>query len=180
MSATLRTPSQSFSTSTAISSGASTRSGARITQTCRVSSNFSLAWRGSTGRLVSLTWMLRLRADAIDRLPLALFGNERSRRYMALDIGVVKGVELHPQNIGLEDQCIAHRLALGRGGGMGLDIVQRKAGIAWRLLQPAAEIAHDVGVDEIVVRQHARDALLMQVGREQFGQRRGDRLQRAS
>src|SRR5258708_3651657 len=59
MSDTLRTPSQSCSTSTAISSGASTRSGARITQTCRVSSNFSLAWRGSTGRLASLTLMLR-------------------------------------------------------------------------------------------------------------------------
>ncbi len=62
MSATLRTPSQSCSTSTAISSGASTRSGARITQTCRVSSNFSLACRGNTGRLASLTLMLRLRA----------------------------------------------------------------------------------------------------------------------
>src|SRR5665213_367832 len=65
MSATWRTPSQSCSTSTAISSGASTRSGARITQTWRVSSNFSLACRGSTGRLASLTLMLRLRRAAI-------------------------------------------------------------------------------------------------------------------
>ena len=61
IAATLRTPSQSCSTSTAISSGASTRSGARITQTCRVSSNFSRACRGSTGRLASLTLMLRPR-----------------------------------------------------------------------------------------------------------------------
>src|SRR3954469_18219159 len=65
MAATLRAPSHSFSTSTAISSGASTRSGARITQTCRVSSNFSLACRGNFGRLASLTLMLRLKA--IDR-----------------------------------------------------------------------------------------------------------------
>src|SRR3984893_16636681 len=64
ISPTLRTPSHSFSTSTAISSGASTRSGAKITQTCRVSSNFSLACRGSTGRLASLTLMLRLPAIA--------------------------------------------------------------------------------------------------------------------
>src|SRR5262249_31918089 len=45
ISPTLRLPSQSCSTSTAISSGASTRSGARITHTLRVSSNFSLACR---------------------------------------------------------------------------------------------------------------------------------------
>src|SRR6185312_14925117 len=63
MMATLRTPSHNCSTSTAISSGASTRSGARITQTFRVSSNFSLACRGSTGRLASLTVMWR--ADAM-------------------------------------------------------------------------------------------------------------------
>ena len=43
------------------SSGAITRSGARMTQTCRVSSNFSLACRGNIGRLASLTRMLRLR-----------------------------------------------------------------------------------------------------------------------
>ena len=54
-SPTLRLPLQSCKTSTAISSGASTRSGARITQTLRVSSYFSLACRGSTGRLASLT-----------------------------------------------------------------------------------------------------------------------------
>src|SRR5450631_2991126 len=59
ISATLRTPSHILSTSTAISSGASTRSGARITQTCRVSSNFSLVCRGRTGRLASLTLMWR-------------------------------------------------------------------------------------------------------------------------
>src|SRR6185312_16764613 len=62
---TLRAPSQSLSTSTAISSGASTRSGARITQTFRVSSNFSFACRGSSGRLASLTLMFRLRRPAI-------------------------------------------------------------------------------------------------------------------
>src|SRR3984957_16440121 len=60
MSPTLRTPSQSLSTSPAISPGPRPRSGARMTQTWRGSANFSLACRGSTGRLPSLTLMLRL------------------------------------------------------------------------------------------------------------------------
>src|SRR3984957_18674867 len=79
ISATLRTPSQSCSTSTAISSGASTRSGARITQTCRVSSNFSLAWRGKIGRLASLTVMLR--PDAMASLGLTLSEQRRPAGY---------------------------------------------------------------------------------------------------
>src|SRR5271154_7099180 len=104
MSATLRAPSQSFSTSTAISSGASTRSGARITQTCRVSSNLSLACRGRTGRLISLTLIWRgpaigsslsgLRNQSLGHESL---GYERARRDVALDIGVIQRVELHPQ-----------------------------------------------------------------------------------
>src|SRR4051812_25196907 len=106
MSATLRTPSQSCKTSTAISSGASTRSGARITQSRRVSSNFSLACRGSTGRLVSLTLILR---PAI-ALPLAGFGHERARRDVTVDICMIQRVELNPQHIGLEDQRVADRL----------------------------------------------------------------------
>src|SRR5579883_1181128 len=75
--ATLRTPSHSCSTSTAISSGARTRSGARITQTCRVSSNFSRAWRGSFGRLVSLTVMLRGEAIGLLLLHLSPMGSGR-------------------------------------------------------------------------------------------------------
>src|SRR5579871_6251170 len=75
ISATLRTPSHSCSTSTAISSGASTRSGARTTQTCRVSSNFSLVWRGNFGRLASLTVMLRPAGMAVLLLQL-VFGTK--------------------------------------------------------------------------------------------------------
>src|SRR6185312_551490 len=90
MSATLRTPSQSLSTSTAISSGASTRSGARITQTFRVSSYFSLAWRGSTTRLASLTVMWRAPAMV------SSFRHEGAGRDVALDIGVIERIELHP------------------------------------------------------------------------------------
>src|SRR5882724_11247773 len=180
MSATLRTPSQRCSTSTAISSGASTRSGARITQTCRVSSNLSLAWRGKTGRLSSLT--LIWRGPAIGST--AAFGqrgargHEGARRDMALDIGVVQRVELHPEHVGLEDQRVADRGALLRRGGVFPDIFERKASIARRLLQAAAEIAHDVRIDEIIVLQHAGDALLVQVWREQLGERGGDGLQR--
>src|SRR5437016_2606373 len=182
---TLRTPSQSFSTSTAISSGASTRSGARITQTCRVSSNFNFACRGSTGRLVSLTLMLRgpaiasaLTSRSLARRSLARLGHEGARRYMAIDIGMVKGIELDPQHVGLEDQRVAHRFALGRGPGMLLDVFEREAGIARRLLQAAAEIAHDIGIDEIIVLQHAADALFVQVRCEQLGERGGDGFQR--
>src|SRR5438067_10047841 len=162
-------PSQSCSTSTAIASGASTRSGARITQTCRVSSNFNFACRGNTGVLVSLTLMLRGPAIAsplnprslvrrsLVRRSLVRFGHEGARRYVAIHIGVVKGIELDPQHVGLEDQCIAHGFALGRGRGMLLDIFEREAGIARRLLQAAAEIAHDIRIDEVIVLQHPRD-----------------------
>src|SRR5256885_816841 len=105
MSATLRAPSQSCSTSTAISSGASTRSGARSTQTLRISSNFSFVWRGSTTRLSSLTVMWR--GEAI----VSTFGHEGAGRNVALDIGVLQGVELHPEHVGLEDQRIADQFA---------------------------------------------------------------------
>src|SRR5262249_40912305 len=160
-----RWPSQSCRTSTAISSGASTRSGARITQTFRVSSNFSLACRGSMARLASLTLMLRPTIDLA-------FRDERARRNVALDIGMVERVELHPQHVGLEDQRVADGFALSLRLRILLDVLQRKAGITRRLRQAAAEIAHDVGVHEIIVLQHARDALFMQVRREQLGQRR--------
>src|SRR5215472_1511361 len=169
MSATLHTPSQSCSTSTAISSGASTRSGARINQTFRVSSNFSLAWRGSTGRLASLTMIWR--EPAMVQPVLIVFGHEGARRNMAVDIGVIERIELHPQHVGLEDQRVADEFALLRRGGVLLHVLKRKASVARRLLQATAEIAHDVGVDEVVVLQHATDALFMQVRREQFGQR---------
>src|ERR1700758_2647718 len=170
--ATSRTPSQSCSTSTAVSSGASTRSGARITQTFRVSSNFSLAWRDRIGRLVSLTVMWR--GEAM----ISTFRHECAGRNMALDIGVIERVQLHPQHVGLEDQRIADRFALLACGRMFLDILQRKAGVARRLGEAAAEIAHDVGVDEIIVLQHAADAFFMQVRCEQLGERGGDRFQR--
>src|SRR5215468_5042798 len=140
MSPTLRTPSQSCRTSTAISSGASTRSGARITQTFRVSSYFSLACRGSTGRLASLT--LIWRGPAIGS-PSSRLGHEGARRNMAIDIGVIERVELHPQDVGLEDQRIADSRPLVLRPCMFLDIVEREIGIARRLRQAALEIAHD-------------------------------------
>src|ERR1700750_217084 len=121
MSPTLRTPSQSCSTSTAISSGASTRSGARSTHTFRVSSNFSLACRGSTTRLSSLTVMWR--GEAM----ISTFGNKGAGRNVALDIGVLERIELHPEHVGLEDQRIADQLALFRRFGVFLDILQRKS-----------------------------------------------------
>src|SRR6478672_7685595 len=156
MSDTLRSPSQSCKTSTAIWSGASTRSGARITQTSRVASNFNLACRGSFGRLCSLTLMLRLAIASSAR-----FGHEGPRRNVAVDIGMIERVELHPQHVGLEDQRVADRLALGRCRCVLLDIIKRKAGVARRLRQPPLEIAHDVGIDEVVVLQHAGDALFV-------------------
>src|ERR1700722_9641149 len=99
MTATLRTPSHSCRTSTAISSGASTRSGARITQSCRVSSNFSLACLGKTGRLASLTLMLREPAITLPLDPaswlglfvrrLVRFGNKRAGRHMPVHVGMI-------------------------------------------------------------------------------------------
>src|SRR5258705_1356140 len=175
--ATLRTPSQSCSTSTAISSGASTRSGGRMTQPCRVSSNFSLACRGNTGRLASLTLMLRLREPAIG-LPSGCLGNKRPRRHMPIYIGMIQRVELNPKHIGLEQQRIADRFALRRRLRVLLDELECEVGVARRLLHAPAEIAHDVWIDEIIMRQHAGDALFVQVRREQFRQRRGDGFER--
>src|SRR5262249_61219669 len=138
------------------------RSGARITQTLRVSSNLSFVWRGSTTRLSSLTVMWRAAAM------FSTFRHEGAGRNVALDIGVLERVELHPEHVGLEDQRIADQLALFRRAGVLLDVLQRKAGIARRLGQAAAEIAHDVGIDEIIMLQHAGDALFMQVRRGQL------------
>src|ERR1700733_15059409 len=94
-----------------MSSGASTRSGARITQRCRVSSKRSLACRGNTGRLASLTLMLRLAAIAS---PLVRRGHERARRDVAVDIGMIQRVELNPKHVGLEEQRITHRFTFRR------------------------------------------------------------------
>src|SRR6266700_7995078 len=100
-----------------------------MTQTCRVSSNFSLACRGSTGRLASLTLILRPREPVIACLSTG-FGNKRSRRHMALDIGMIQRVELNPKHIGLEEQRIAGRLALRRRCRMFLDVIEREVGVA--------------------------------------------------
>ena len=56
---------------------------------------------------------------------------------------------------------------------MFLDEFEREVGVARRLRQAALEIGHHVVVDEVVVGQHAGDALAMDGGREQFGERRG-------
>src|SRR5882724_6270834 len=104
-----------------------------MTQRCRVSSNFNLACRGSSGRLASLTLMLRLCRPAIGS-PLVVFehdlfgkpvstfpdhalvclGNKRSRRHVAVDIGMIQRIELNPKHVGLENQGVADRLALRR------------------------------------------------------------------
>src|SRR5947209_20342977 len=111
-----------------------------MTQRCRVSSNFSLVWRGNTGRLASLTLMLRLAAIAS---PLARRGHERARRDVAVDIGMIERVELNPKHVGFEDQRIAYRFALGRRRRMLFHIFQREISVARRLFHAAAEMAHD-------------------------------------
>ena len=44
--------------------------------------------RGSSGRLASLTLMLRLRG-AVIASPLSVLGHKRTRRHMAIDIGMI-------------------------------------------------------------------------------------------
>ena len=65
--------------------------------------------------------------------------------------------------------CSARRARIG------LDIIQRKIGVARRLGEPPLEISHGPLVDEIIAVEHAGNALAMDRRREQFGQRGRDR-----
>ena len=60
-----------------------------------------------------------------------------------------------------------------------LDVVQREIRIARRFGQAVLEIRQCFWRDKVVVLQHAGHALADDVGRKQFGERRGDRFQQA-
>src|SRR5262245_377771 len=60
---------------------------------------------------------------------------------------------------------------------MALDVVKGEVGVPIGLIEPAPEILHRSLADEVVVFQHAANALLVDLRREQFGQRRGDGLE---
>ena len=57
---------------------------------------------------------------------------------MALDIGVVQRIELHPQHVGLENQRIADEPPFLGSAGIGLHPFQRVVGVARRLFEAAA------------------------------------------
>ena len=84
-------------------------------------------------------------------------------------------VELRPEHVALEAHGVHARLLLLARAGVRLDVVEREARVERRLHESLLEIGHHVIVDEIVVLEHPGDALLVDLGREQLGQRGGDR-----
>ena len=138
-SATLRVPSTSLSTATALSSRSKVRSGASRTYLPRVSSWRSRTPRGRRGRSSAAIFDRRppppdrcgIRDEAGARRP-------RVRRdHAGGDVGEVQGVELGPEHVALERQR-RHRLPLkfGRGRVL-LDVVQGEIGIPRRLRRGA-------------------------------------------
>src|SRR6202030_1625310 len=79
-------------------------------------------------------------------------------RDRAVDIGVMQGVELRPQYIGLELQGRKGAALLFDGAGVALDIVERKLSVPRRLIEPAAEISDHLLVNKAVIGQHPGDA----------------------
>src|SRR6185503_3523307 len=100
-------------------------------------------------------------------LPSCFFRHKSSwRNHAWVVISQIERIELRPQDVTFESQSIERRaLRLGRAG-VPLHIIQGVVGVARRLGQPALEILHHVVADEVVILQHARDALSMNLRRE--------------
>ena len=90
---------------------------------------------------------------------------------------MVQGVELGPQHVALEAHGIDGGGLLLRRRGVALDVVEGEVGVAVGLVEAALEILHGLLADEVVVLEHAGDALAVDGGREQLGERGGHRLQ---
>ncbi len=166
-----RIPSTSRSTATACSSGNNSRSGASTTQACRTSSkrNFACGAKRRTEpprRLSGRALMTGLFRDKSA-------GRDQSR----LDISEIERVELHPQHVAFEAQGIEHLRLLFRRVGVLLDVREGESDVGRRLGQPRREIGESVAADEVVILQHAGDALGDDLRREHLGQARGHRLQ---
>src|SRR4051794_24770624 len=110
-----------------------------MTRRPRARSWWRRAWRANTGRVSSPTTKRRESGKSL----IVVLGAKRAGRNDAgRDVGVLKRVELRPQNIALELHRADAGLLLGAGQGVSLDEVQREVGIARRLREPAAEIGH--------------------------------------
>src|SRR5581483_4479983 len=177
ISPTLRLPSHSCRTATATASGVNTRSGARITQRPRTASWRSLTCRASTGREVC-AMIVREAPVPLMPVPSRSLRSEGTWRDQARrNVGMVEGVELCPQHVALEAHGIDDGSLLRRRRRMDLDVVEGEVGIAVGLVQAAPEILHGPLADESIALQHAGDALAVDGGREQLGERGGHGFQ---
>ena len=77
------------------------------------------------------------------RRALSLAWLKHTEWYVAIDIGVLQCVELHPQDVRLEHQGTTDGVPLGCGLGVVPDIAERKAGIARRLHEALAMTSSD-------------------------------------
>src|SRR5579883_1574978 len=107
-------------------------------------------------------------------------GHPCAGRQRFVDIGAPQRVELRPEHIALELERLDRELLFGARPGMGFDVVERPFRIPLRLRRALREIGERLLADEIVVGQHAAHALADDIGREELGERRGDRLERAA
>src|SRR5262245_60607703 len=131
MASTLALPSRSCRISTACSSGSNSRSGASMTQHCRASSKRNTTC-GATRRTL---W-----AETIS-LSMASARHERAGRDQpGLDIGEIERIELCPQHVTLEVERVQHRLLLGPGARVLLDVGQCKVHVLRRLGEPRREV----------------------------------------
>src|ERR1700732_2043280 len=99
---------------------------------------------GSAGRVAAVT-MARVRVMAS---PIFGLGPEGSRRNVALDVGMLEGVELHPQHVALETDGVDAGFLLIARLGVVEDVLQSEVGVAWCLREPAPEVGHHFLVDE--------------------------------
>src|SRR6266446_872461 len=99
------------------------------------------------------------------------------RNVLGHHVSMVERVEHHPQHVALEFERLENERLLLRRFRVLPHIGECKVAVAARLGRPGGEIRERLGGDEIVVFEHALDALADDERRKQFGERGGDGLE---
>src|SRR5258708_7541950 len=188
MAAKLASPVQRLTTSAAIWSALNTRSGASSTQPPWASLWTSRTPRGRRGRASGkidgaaaggVTWG----SPFFFSLPPKRGGGEAlprdegaRRKVLGHHGGMGERGEPHPQHVAFEFEGLENERLLLRRFRVLPHVGECKVAVAPRLGRPGGEIRERLGGDEIVVLEHALDALADDEGRKQFGERRGDGL----
>src|ERR1039458_6735568 len=99
------------------------------------------------------------------------------RRPAGLNISEIECVELRPENVALVAQCLDDALLLGARGGVLEHILDCEGGVFRRLRQPRLKVVKP-GREPGIVLAQSLHAQRDQIARKQFGQGRGDALQK--